>query len=93
MKRAIYTLIFSMLFGLTITDPDHAFLSLAFETVSAFGTVGLSHGLTPELSPGGQLLIIATMLLGRTGPLALGYLLATRSRPGISYARTELSIG
>jgi trk system potassium uptake protein TrkH len=39
------------------------------------------------------LLIIATMLLGRTGPLALGYLLATRSRPGISYARTELSIG
>ncbi len=90
---AAMLLIFSMLFGLTITDPDHAFLTLAFETVSAFGTVGLSHGLTPELSPGGQLLIIATMLLGRTGPLALGYLLATRSRPGISYARTELSIG
>ena len=77
---AAMLLIFSILFGLTITDPDHAFLSLAFETVSAFGTVGLSHGLTPELSPGGQLLIITTMLLGRTGPLALGYLLAHELR-------------
>ncbi|MDH2290896.1 MULTISPECIES: TrkH family potassium uptake protein [Cobetia] len=86
-------LIFSMLFGLTITDPDHDFRSLAFETVSAFGTVGLSLGVTPELSAPGQWLIIITMLLGRTGPLALGYLLATRSRPGVSYARTELSIG
>lgn len=90
---AALLLIFTMLFALTITDPDHDFLTLAFEIVSAFGTVGLSRGLTPELSAPGQLIIIITMLLGRTGPLALGYLLATRKHHGINYARTELSIG
>jgi len=42
-----------------------------FEQISAFATVGLSTGLTPLLTPVGKLWIIATMFMGRVGPLAL----------------------
>jgi len=47
------------------------FLECLFEAVSAFGTVGLSVGLTPKLSPIGKMLIIFLMFVGRVGPLAL----------------------
>jgi len=57
-------------FLLTIMD-GHRFstLNLLFEVTSAFGTVGLSTGLTPSLSPGSQIVLIATMLAGRVGVL------------------------
>jgi trk system potassium uptake protein TrkH len=44
---------------------------LVFEQISAFGTVGLSTGITPDLSPAGKVWIILTMFLGRLGPLTL----------------------
>jgi trk system potassium uptake protein len=50
---------------------DFEFLPLAFESVSAFGTVGLSTGITPDLSVVGKLLIALTMFIGRLGPLTL----------------------
>jgi len=46
-------------------------MPLAFETFSAFGNVGFSLGLTPYLSSAGKIIIMAVMLLGRIGPLAL----------------------
>lgn len=46
-------------------------LPLAFETVSAFGTVGLSLGVTPGLSSGGKIVIILVMFVGRLAPLTL----------------------
>lgn len=60
---------------------DFDFLDLLFETVSAFGTVGLSTGITPELSAGGKLLIILTMFVGRLGPLTLALILFQRQKP------------
>ncbi|MFP3958893.1 MAG: TrkH family potassium uptake protein [Spirochaetaceae bacterium] len=48
-----------------------SFADVVFETFSAFGTVGLSTGLTPELSAGGKLVIIATMIAGRLGLISL----------------------
>lgn len=86
-------LVFLTLFGLTITDSDQRFLDLAFETVSAFGTVGLSRGITSDLSLPGQLLLGLTMLLGRVGPLSVGYFLATRQSHGVRYARGDIQIG
>lgn len=86
-------LVFLTLFGLTITDGEHSFLDLAFETVSAFGTVGLSRGITSDMSLPGQFLLGVTMLLGRVGPLSVGYFLATRQARGVRYAKGEIQIG
>ncbi len=52
-------------------EHDKSFLSLFFEVTSAFGTVGLSLGITPFLSYLGKLTIIGMMYLGRVGPLTL----------------------
>ncbi len=59
-------------------EPDKSFLALAFETVSAFGTVGLSLGVTPFLSVLGKLTIITMMYLGRVGPLTLVFAVGSR---------------
>jgi trk system potassium uptake protein TrkH len=59
-------------------EPDKSFLSLLFEVVSGFGTVGLSMGVTPFLTVAGKLCITVMMYLGRVGPLTL--VLAVGSR-------------
>ncbi len=71
-------------------DVDHTqtrdiFMQLMFETVSAFGTVGLSLGETPNLSVWGKLIIIMTMFLGRVGPLTAALALMKRSAQGKNY--------
>lgn len=58
-----------------------SFLAVLFEAVSAFGTVGLSMNLTPTLSRLGQALIIATMYIGRLGPLTLVVALTRHRAP------------
>jgi trk system potassium uptake protein TrkH len=62
---------------LTVTE-EFQFLDIMFETVSAFGTVGLSAGITPHLSVVGRLIITATMFIGRLGPLTLALSLIQR---------------
>lgn len=57
---------------------DHDFLAILFEAVSAFGTVGLTMGLTPDLSSAGKILVSLLMFLGRLGPLTLAYALSRR---------------
>ncbi|TDX32753.1 trk system potassium uptake protein TrkH [Modicisalibacter xianhensis] len=86
-------LVFSSLFVLTLTETGKTFIDLAFEAVSAFGTVGLSRGITEELSVPGQLTLCVTMLLGRVGPISLGYFITTRQAPGIRYAQGHVHIG
>jgi len=51
-----------------------------FEAISAFGTVGLSTGITPDLPAVGQLTLVLTMLVGRLGPVTLGMALVLRRR-------------
>ncbi|HET6671931.1 MAG TPA: potassium transporter TrkG, partial [Agromyces sp.] len=53
---------------------------LLFEAISAFGTVGLSTGITPGLPDAAKLVLVALMFLGRLGPLTLGTALALRER-------------
>lgn len=73
-------LIFFVTMVLTITEPGKEFLMIFFETVSAFSTVGLSMGLTPELSSYGKILITITMFAGRVGPLTLAYAIAKKRK-------------
>ncbi|MEG4075086.1 TrkH family potassium uptake protein [Microcoleus sp. Pol14C2] len=54
-----------------LTNPQVEFIAVLFEAVSAFGTVGLSTGITPTLSAIGKLILIATMYIGRVGVLLL----------------------
>ncbi len=74
---------------------DHRrFLEYFFEVVSAFGTVGLSMGVTAELNAMGKGVIILLMLLGRVGPLTFLYALAAPKRwGGFEYAEEDIMIG
>jgi len=56
------------------------FLPVFFEVSAALGTVGLSTGITPHLTPPGKLILIATMFAGRVGPLTLAVALGLRER-------------
>lgn len=71
------------------------FLDVCFETVSAFGTAGLSTGLTPELSLPGRVLITLLMFIGRLGPLTIGFafMLQAAKPAKYSYAEERIMIG
>lgn len=80
--------------SLTERGQGHSFLDLLFETVSAFGTVGLSTGVTPTLSAAGKLLLSVTMLTGRIGPLTLVVALGQRTaREAYEYPEEGVMIG
>ncbi|MBI4828879.1 MAG: hypothetical protein HY804_08735 [Nitrospinae bacterium] len=71
-----------------------AFLPLLFETVSAFGTVGLSLGATANLTEPGKILVIALMYIGRLGALTMIMAAARRAPHGAyRYAEEEITIG
>jgi len=71
-----------------------AFIDIFFETVSAFGTVGLSTGITPQLSTAGRLIITVTMFVGRLGPLTLALSMLRRQQtPKYRYPSESLRIG
>ncbi|MCF6776820.1 TrkH family potassium uptake protein [Thiotrichales bacterium 19X7-9] len=80
------------LFIITITNHE-SFIDLAFEVFSAFGTVGLSRGVTANLDNLGRFVLIAIMFLGRVGPLALGFFLATKSTPRVRYPAGKVFLG
>ena len=69
---------FLVVLALLLSERDFPFTHLLFESVSALFTVGQSIGLTPALSDWGHFILIVSMLVGRTGPIALGLLMATR---------------
>jgi Trk-type K+ transport system membrane component len=64
---------------LSVTE-DAPFEGVLFEMVSAFGTVGLSTGITPDLPKFAQVLVIVLMFIGRLGPVTLASALALRER-------------
>jgi trk system potassium uptake protein TrkH len=57
------------------------FVNRLFETFSALGTVGLTTGITPELSVAGRLIIIVAMFVGRLEPLTFISVLTGRQQP------------
>jgi trk system potassium uptake protein TrkH len=88
------TLVFLVALTLTFAEREFPFIDLLFESVSAFGTVGLSTGLTPDLSRWGHLIIIFSMFIGRIGPLTLGLAMVQRSQGDLyRYAQERVTIG
>nr|WP_274363783.1 MULTISPECIES: TrkH family potassium uptake protein [unclassified Paenibacillus] len=81
--KAVTLTLFSLILvtGVTMllsTTEDAQFLMILFEATSAFGTVGLSMGLTPELTVFGKVLISLTMFAGRLGPITMAYALGPK---------------
>ena len=74
--------------------PHGTFLAYFFETVSAFGTVGLSMGVTPELNTWGKCWIILLMILGRVGVLTFSYIIVgTGVTNGVEHSEENIMIG
>ncbi|MGB3295019.1 MAG: TrkH family potassium uptake protein [Phormidesmis sp.] len=79
---------------ISVTDANQSFISILFEAVSAFATVGLSTGITADLSTLGQICIIFTMYIGRVGVLLLmAALLGDPSPSAIHYPEEDLLTG
>jgi len=88
------TFVFIVSFLLAFAEPDFPFVQLLFETVSAFGTVGMTSGKTAMLSNSSQLILIMAMFIGRIGPLSLVLIMAAREKPAAyRYAQERVTIG
>lgn len=95
----IFVVIFMLLVGDVATGRDvaghhGAFLAYVFETVSAFATVGLSMGVTPQLSDWSKFWLILTMIIGRVGVLTFAYIITgSGSEKGKEHAEENMMIG
>ncbi len=78
---------------LSVLEPQFTFIQLLFEVVSAFGTVGLSTGITPDLSVLSKAIIILTMYIGRLGPLTVAMIWSYRPLSNASYSEETITIG
>ncbi|XKI13396.1 Trk-type K+ transport system, membrane component [Sporosarcina sp. ANT_H38] len=85
-------IVFIFIFLLTITETIPIF-PLAFEVFSAFGTVGLSMGVTEDFSDIGRVLLCAVMFLGRIGPLTLFFLLLKPKKESFRYPYDQVQSG
>lgn len=72
---------FSVALLLELTTPGATFVQVLFESISAFGTVGASTGITRDLPDPARIVAIVAMFLGRLGPLTLVLALTARARP------------
>jgi len=86
------SLVAGAIFFLNAIEP-FSLMEIAFETFSAFGTVGLSLGITPFLSSWGKVIIISVMFIGRVGTLSFLMGLSTENRkPNLKYPKEGVSI-
>ncbi len=91
---AMISILFVILavFILSITEKA-PFVKIVYEVVSAFGTVGLSMGLTFDLTWIGKVVLIFIMFLGKLGPLTLAFSLARRDSSKIRYPKEDVLAG
>jgi trk system potassium uptake protein len=91
---SILLISFAILF-LLFFEPNMSFIALFFESVSAFGTVGLSLGITADLGNASKVILIFLMFLGRVGPLTLVLAIGQKSfgKGKIDYPDGRIMIG
>tara|TARA_B110000444_G_scaffold193375_1_gene183478 strand:+ start:2300 stop:4111 length:1812 start_codon:yes stop_codon:yes gene_type:complete len=86
--------IFISIFILSITDGGLGIMAITFETVSAFSTVGLTTGITTELSLAGKIVIMICMFVGRIGTLTLAFALSTKVKTNnYEYPKAHITVG
>jgi trk system potassium uptake protein TrkH len=87
-----FAILLTSAFALMLTE-DARFDVVLFEAISAFSTVGLTAGLTENLSPTGKFIMIFLMIIGRIGPITLALLAASPNTSRIKYADEEVITG
>ncbi|KHD16425.1 TrkH family potassium uptake protein [Clostridium butyricum] len=87
------TLVVVDTFILSIIEPEFSFMQILFEVTSAFGTVGLSTGITPSLSDLSKLIITLTMFIGRLGPLTMATIWTFKPTSHVHYLEEDITIG
>ena len=91
---AIALLVATETHGVPFGVAEPRFVALMFEAVSAFGTVGLSTGITAALSAPGKVVLVALMFAGRVGPLTLVLAVGPRHERGrFRYAEENVMVG
>ena len=80
-------------FLMCLLEPEYTFMQLLFEVVSAFGTVGLSTGITPHLGDAGKLVIIVIMFIGRLGAFTLLSIWISHPEPKARFTEEMIKIG
>ncbi|MEG0068983.1 TrkH family potassium uptake protein [Cetobacterium sp.] len=100
LNRALAILVISIIYVSIVTmlvmtiEDGIGFEKVAFEVVSAFGTVGLSLGITANLSPLSQILIIITMFIGRLGPMTFALALGKKKiKQSLRYPKENILVG
>ncbi|MEG0266110.1 MAG: potassium transporter TrkG [Bacilli bacterium] len=79
--------------SLCTIESDINFIDLMFESVSAFGTVGLSTGITSTLKVGSKITIMIVMFFGRVGPLTLLSVWSKKGKKHVNYPEENILIG
>ncbi len=87
-------LCFTAVIALTMTEKNFTTIQILFEVCSAFGTTGLSMGITPDLTALGKIIIILLMFIGRIGILSFIFIIGKRnSEPNYHYPKERIIIG
>lgn len=90
----VSALVIMVFFYVLLLTESADFLATYFETISAFGTVGLSLGMTPYLSEFGKIAVIGLMFVGRVGPLTVAFALSGRkSKPNYQFPEERILLG
>ena len=88
------TFIFILSLVMMLTEEDISFLNLFFDTISAFGTTGLSTGVPPQLSLAGKIMFMVAMFVGRLGPLTMALALTPREEATVyRFVQERVKIG
>lgn len=80
-------------FTLSILEPTYTFMQLLFEVTSAFGTVGLSTGITPDLSDLSKVIVSLIMFIGRLGPMTIATIWYFKEPSNAYYSEEAVIIG
>ena len=80
-------------FVVSVLEPQLTLTQILFEITSAFGTVGLSTGITPSLSVGSKVVNVIIMFIGRLGPLTIASLWTFSRGERYYYPQGNISIG
>ncbi len=88
------TFIFLSTFILALIEPQIPIMNILFEEVSAFATVGLSTGITTQLSDASKVILIISMFVGRVGILTLAFALSSEvGTNAYKYPNSHIMIG